>query len=94
MSLCKALLTRTLHSCTVLSMTIAEYLAFTKMTPREFADLVGVDQSTVWRWMTGKTAPEAEQCDRIEKVTKGVVTLEKILEPYRSRKANHTSDAA
>jgi DNA-binding transcriptional regulator YdaS (Cro superfamily) len=74
-------------------MTIAEYLSFTKMSASEFAALVEVDHSTVSRWMNGKTTPEAEQCDRIIQRTRGVITLEKILEPSRRRKAEKPAAA-
>jgi DNA-binding transcriptional regulator YdaS (Cro superfamily) len=75
-------------------MTIAEYLAFTKMSVAQFAELVAVDQSTVNRWMNGKTTPEAEQCDRIVKASRGVITLEKILEPIRRRRKAEKANAA
>lgn len=51
------------------------------ISQREFADMIGVAPSTVYRVMTGKTRPKLDVAKRIEILTKGEVSRWSVLYP-------------
>lgn len=59
-------------------MNIKEYLRTHKITPVEFANEIGVVRQTVAHWLSGRNYPNRYWAKRIERVTKGVVTLQDI----------------
>jgi predicted transcriptional regulator len=54
-------------------MTLAEFLASKPMTEAAFAELIGVSQPTVHRYITRKRFPDRDTILRIEAVTEGTV---------------------
>ncbi len=65
-------------------MRLADYLAQKRMSATEFADLIGVNKSTVGRWLepvNGKTVrPSWEHLPKIVEITGGAVTANDFLE--------------
>lgn len=61
-------------------MTITEYLAREGLSHAEFARRLGVEQSTVSRWVSGERRPEWPQLARLRKVTGGAVQPNDFLE--------------
>ncbi len=57
-------------------MTIDEYIARKNLTQADFAQMVGVKQPTVHRWIYGKKFPEPRHARKIVEVTQGQVTFE------------------
>lgn len=55
-------------------MTLREYLADNGLTETDFAELIGVDQSTVHRLRTKGQVPSKPVMERIFDATKGEVT--------------------
>lgn len=53
-------------------MTLQDYMKKRGLNARQFAALVGVNTSTVWRWLRG-TIPSPHQMQRIGDVTKNRV---------------------
>ncbi|MCU1787490.1 helix-turn-helix domain-containing protein [Pectobacterium polaris] len=45
---------------------------------KKLADILGVSQPTVWRWLHGKKKPSIDSVKTIEKVTAGTVTCEEL----------------
>lgn len=60
-------------------MRIEEYLQKMGMTPFQFAEKLGVNRSTVSRWLTGARAPSTEIALEIQRVTGGLVSVEDTL---------------
>ena len=60
-------------------MRIEEYLQKKALTPFQFAARLGVNRSTVSRWLTGARAPSTEMAIEIERLTDGLVTVEDTL---------------
>ncbi|MDA3888976.1 MAG: helix-turn-helix transcriptional regulator [Allgaiera sp.] len=54
---------------------LTEYLDGHSMTQRSFAKILGVRESTVSDWMSGKLRPSAQNMLRIETKTGGNVTM-------------------
>jgi len=67
-------------------MNIADYLDASNRGDKEFATALRVSGETVRRWRYGLTLPRPQTIDRIEKLTKGVVTL---ADCYAAYKAAH-----
>lgn len=61
-------------------MTITEYLAREGLSHAEFARRLGVEQSTVSRWVSGERRPEWPQLKLLRAVTKGAVQPNDFLE--------------
>lgn len=55
---------------------LAAYLADNAMSPDKFAELIGVDRSTVFRWIEGKSMPRKRHLRAIARATNGAVTAE------------------
>jgi transcriptional regulator with XRE-family HTH domain len=55
-------------------MTLTEYLCANRMTQPQFAEMVGVSQSTVSRWCSG-VPPRRRYIAKLRAVTDGAVTL-------------------
>lgn len=55
-------------------MQLADYLSANNIMPSAFATQVGVDKSTVSRWLDGSLRPGWESLKRIAKCTGGQVT--------------------
>jgi hypothetical protein len=53
---------------------LARYLKETKVKPINFADIIGVDRSTISRILSGARIPRRETIQKIEAVTNGAVT--------------------
>jgi hypothetical protein len=53
---------------------LAEWLRLREMSKSDFADAVGVDKSTVGRWIDGSAKPRWDQFPKIYEVTDGEVT--------------------
>jgi len=51
-------------------MTLSEWLAGTKTQQRELAEMLGVNQTAVSQWVTGKTTPTPENIAKIEQATR------------------------
>ncbi len=51
-------------------MTLSEWLTDTKTTQLELAERLGVHQTAVSQWVTGRTMPTPEKIAQIEVVTK------------------------
>lgn len=60
-------------------MKLAEYLTKQKMRPSAFAASIDVPPSTVSRWMTGARTPRADAISKIQRKTKGKVTIRDFL---------------
>lgn len=69
--------------CTLGAMTIRDYLATRKMSQAVFAARVGVDRSTVSRWM-GQAHPPASRWVAIERATNGAVSIADLLKQMRA----------
>jgi transcriptional regulator with XRE-family HTH domain len=52
---------------------LARYLKKHKMSDAEFARRLGVQDSTVYRWRTGKRRPDIDSANAIERATNGAV---------------------
>jgi transcriptional regulator with XRE-family HTH domain len=52
---------------------LAPYLKRKKLSDLEFARRIGVDDSTVYRWRTGKRRPDVDMVFLIERATGGEV---------------------
>jgi DNA-binding transcriptional regulator YdaS (Cro superfamily) len=53
---------------------LARYLKKQSLTDGEFARLIGVDASTVYRWRKGDRRPERDLVFVIERATRGAVS--------------------
>lgn len=62
-------------------MKLSEYLKTTNLTQEKFAHLVGVTRPFITNILNGKKSPSVQLAGRIEKVTKGKVTLRDLLNP-------------
>lgn len=54
-------------------MKLASYLAKHDMKPKDFAELIGVDRTTVIRYVAGARTPSAKAMAKIAAVTNGKV---------------------
>lgn len=55
-------------------MKLSDYMQTVKLKDDEIAQLVGRERSTVTRWRLGKTRPDWDAIEALERVTKGAVT--------------------
>lgn len=53
---------------------LLDYRKLRKLSRRAAGAALGVNQITVWRWETGRTAPDAAAMRRIAKWSDGAVT--------------------
>lgn len=53
---------------------IGTYLKRANLTQKEFAKRIGVSQTTVWYWSTGKLRVTPDRAKQIESVTNGEIT--------------------
>ena len=60
-------------------MQLNEYLATRKVKPAQFAQAIGVEASTVSRWLNGHRRPSLALIDRINRETGGQVTVSDFL---------------
>jgi len=61
-------------------MQLKEYRLSKKLSSKEFAERLGVDNSTLFRYETGARFPSREVLVRIKEVTKGKVTANDFVE--------------
>jgi transcriptional regulator with XRE-family HTH domain len=59
----------------ILEMQLCEYLAKFEKKPDQFAADIGVDRTTVLRYLRGKRKPTLEIVGRIQRATDGKVSL-------------------
>lgn len=62
-------------------MNLSQYLAESKIKPSAFALELGVEASTVSRWLHGERTPSLELMQRITVATQGAVTASDFLDP-------------
>ncbi|ARP86279.1 transcriptional regulator [Bordetella genomosp. 9] len=55
-------------------MKIDQYLESSGLTQAAFAGALGVTQSVVWQWLSGRRPVPVERCADIERVTSGAVS--------------------
>jgi transcriptional regulator with XRE-family HTH domain len=55
------------------AMKLHDWLTETETSTTRLAELVGVSQSTVWRWVQGKMVPDMERMRRVAEATDGRV---------------------
>ena len=55
-------------------MQIGDWIKSRGLTDVDFAELVGVDKSTVGRWVAGTVRPDWDRLPKIIEVTEGLVT--------------------
>jgi transcriptional regulator with XRE-family HTH domain len=60
----------------------------------DVAKALGVDKSTVWHWRRGYCLPTAAKRERIVKLSRGTVTVSRMLDDYWSdeNKKNRNQD--
>lgn len=69
-------------------MDLKTYLELKNIQLNDFADIIGVDSSTISRYIHWHRKPALDIAMRIEKVTKGKVTIEDLM-AYWEAKKNH-----
>lgn len=62
-------------------MTLSDYIAAHRMTQDEFAELIGVTQPSVGRWIAGERMPRPDTLRRIAELTAGAVTANDFMAP-------------
>jgi DNA-binding transcriptional regulator YdaS (Cro superfamily) len=74
-------------------MRLADYLAKAVVNHTSFAEAVGVERSTVSRWVEGSRTPGRDNIAAIEHVTGGVVTKRDfcVRREYRNRPRSTTA---
>jgi transcriptional regulator with XRE-family HTH domain len=68
-------------------MKLADYIARKRMTQEAFADLVGVSQVSIARYIRGHRIPRPEVIQKIHRVTNGRVTANDFISPATERAA-------
>ena len=63
------------------------YLAEHAKTAAQFADEIGIDYSTVTRWLTGASLPKWSTLIAIERVTGGLVRPDDFLPEKKGKRA-------
>lgn len=61
-------------------MKLATYLDINNLTQKEFADMVGITETSIANYIHRRRVPATHIAGKIEKVTKGKVTLHDFLE--------------
>ncbi|MFM2445573.1 MAG: putative antitoxin of bacterial toxin-antitoxin system, YdaS/YdaT [Pseudomonadota bacterium] len=74
-------------------MRLGDFLTLKKMPASHLAGLVGVDKSTVGRWVRGESFPRADQLVALERETNGLVTANDFV-PARADAPPATPDPA
>lgn len=64
------------------------YLEFVGMSQTDFAKELGISQGSIGNYIAGTRTPSLEIARKIEKKTKGKVTIDELLE-YAKKKRNH-----
>lgn len=64
-------------------MRLGRYLDVHDLTATQFADWVGVDRSTMHRWLTSQRYPEPKYLERVQSITNGQVTPNDFLDQWR-----------
>lgn len=54
--------------------TLKKYLKNNNITQKDFAELLGVDKMTLWRYVQGTRIPKPKIMQKIFELTKGEVT--------------------
>lgn len=62
------------------------YLELKNIKTNEFADIIGVDSSTISRYIHWHRKPSLDIAQRIVKATKGKVTIEDLLGYWQAKK--------
>ena len=55
--------------------TLAAHLKAQNLSDRQFGEIIGVTQPTIWRYRTGERLPDARMARTIEKHTNGEVSF-------------------
>lgn len=69
-------------------MRLSEYLATKDLTPKQFAKRLGVNHTTVYRWLNGDTIPTRENLKGIMSVTEGEVDFSDLMHALATQ-TNH-----
>jgi transcriptional regulator with XRE-family HTH domain len=56
------------------NMTLDQFLTKKRISTTEFADKIGMHQTSIWRIRNGKQRPDWDAVERIMAATKGAVT--------------------
>lgn len=67
-------------------MDLKTYLDLKNIKIQDFADIIGVDSSTISRYIHWHRKPGLDIANRIVKVTKGKVTIEDLLAYWEAKK--------
>jgi hypothetical protein len=59
-------------------MDLHEFLSKSKISPEKFAEMVGSNPTTVYRWLNGDTIPKKANLLRIIAVTNGEVSADSL----------------
>lgn len=59
-------------------MKIEEYLKKYRITKVEFAKRLGVNKSTVWNYISGRTRPTVSMAKKIDKESDGLITIKEL----------------
>ena len=65
-------------------MNIREYLDMTGLSPAQFSSLTGVCQQSIYLYLNGKITPRVWTAKKIEKETKGKVTVKDLIPDYEA----------
>ena len=55
-------------------MTLKEWAEIRGLKNKDLARIIGVNESTSWRWLEGKNAPSPQMIAKLETLTDGAVT--------------------
>lgn len=67
-------------------MDLKTYLELKNIQLKDFAEIVGVDSSTISRYIHWHRKPALDIATRIEKITRGKVTIEDLMEYWETKK--------
>ena len=73
---CQEIFDKRLEFCIRCVMKLKAWLDLAPMSRTEFAEKVGADLSTVYRWYQGQTRPDYERAKRVQDVTDGAVRFD------------------
>jgi len=60
-------------------MDLHDYLAKNKVSPEKFAELIGSNPTTVYRWLNGDTIPKKLNLIKVIQATNGEVTANDLM---------------
>lgn len=66
-------------------MELRTYLKLTNIEKKEFAVMIGVSPSSISNYLSGKRMPPLEIGRKIEKVTRGRVTIDDLIEYWNQK---------